>query len=197
MQAAPETQIEIIVRNSEEISIVREYNAFQNIYSHKPRDYVPVKADPAGAGPAPGPLLPEKSNKAREVDVEVVLLAKEKCVVLFLVPKADTLGRRNPFHIPKKAGKGKLSDSHIGAKPVDSLKIALDLIQSYFPVSSSVTIYNGSVSSTRETVSMEENIEKADVESAAPATNATLEEHFNAMLQGVTGKAANGYLDHL
>ncbi|KAJ3928445.1 MAG: hypothetical protein NXY57DRAFT_902021, partial [Lentinula lateritia] len=31
-----------------------------------------------------------KSNKAREVDVEVVLLAKEKSVVLFLVPKADT-----------------------------------------------------------------------------------------------------------
>ncbi|KAJ4486987.1 thioredoxin-like protein [Lentinula lateritia] len=218
-----------------------------------------VKADPAEAGPALGSFLPEitlKSNK--EVDVEVALLAKEKGVVLFLVPKADTPGctnqacgfrdiyaeftsaeydvycvsadppaaqskwqekkslpysllsdperklisalgandkgktKRSHFVFSKAEedaeGKGKLVDKHIGVKPVDSPKIALEFIQSYVPVSSGtpietsngeansaehagVTTSNGTVSSTKETVSMEESIEKPDVEAAAPATN--------------------------
>ncbi|KAJ3888208.1 thioredoxin-like protein, partial [Lentinula edodes] len=157
--------------------------------------------DPAEAGPALGSFLPEitlKSNK--EVDVEVALLAKEKGVVLFLVPKADTPGCTNqacgfrdiyaeftsaeydvycisadppaaqskwqekkslPYSLlsdPERKlisalgandkgktkrshfvfaraeegaeGKGKLIDKHIGVKPVDSPKIALEFIQS-------------------------------------------------------------------
>ncbi|KAJ3854107.1 thioredoxin-like protein [Lentinula lateritia] len=218
-----------------------------------------VKADPAEAGPALGSFLPEitlKSNK--EVDVEVALLAKEKGVVLFLVPKADTPGctnqacgfrdiyaeftsaeydvycvsadppaaqskwqekkslpysllsdperklisalgandkgktKRSHFVFAKAEesaeGKGKLIDKHIGVKPVDSPKIALEFIQSYVPVSSGtpvetsngeanstehagVTTSNGTVSSIKETAPMEESIEKADVESDAPATN--------------------------
>ncbi|KAJ4477633.1 hypothetical protein C8J55DRAFT_84641 [Lentinula edodes] len=77
MQAAPETQIEIIVRNSEEISI--------------------VKADPAGAGPAPGPLLPENtlSSLTRLGRLTSKLCCLQSKVVLFLVPKADTLGCTN------------------------------------------------------------------------------------------------------
>ncbi|KAJ3878456.1 thioredoxin-like protein [Lentinula edodes] len=232
-------------------------SSFNKLINHL--SFIQVKADPAEAGPALGSFLPEitlKSNK--EVDVEVALLAKEKGVVLFLVPKADTPGctnqacgfrdiyaeftsaeydvycvsadppaaqskwqekkslpysllsdperklisalgandkgktKRSHFVFAKAEegaeGKGKLIDKHIGVKPVDSPKIALEFIQSYVPISSGtpvetgngeansnehagVTTSNGTGSSTKETVSMEESIEKADVESAAPATN--------------------------
>ncbi|KAJ3793042.1 thioredoxin-like protein [Lentinula aff. detonsa] len=50
-----------------------------------------AKADPSEAGPALGSFLPEITLKSeKEVDVQVSLLAENKGVVLFLVPKADT-----------------------------------------------------------------------------------------------------------
>jgi peroxiredoxin Q/BCP len=52
-----------------------------------------AKSDTSEAGAAIGSFLPEITLKSeKDVDVEVSLLAKEKGVVLFLVPKADTPG---------------------------------------------------------------------------------------------------------
>ncbi|KAJ3835824.1 thioredoxin-like protein [Lentinula raphanica] len=205
-----------------------------------------AKADPSEVGPELGSFLPELTLKSeKEVDVEVSLLAKEKGVVLFLVPKADTPGctnqacgfrdiyaeftsaeydvycvsadppaaqskwqekkslpyglisdpdrklisalgandkgktKRSHFVFAKAEegaeGKGKLIDKHIGVKPVESPKIALEFIKSYVPNSSTATASTSNGEATADAAApAAESSEKASEDTvAAPVTNGT------------------------
>ncbi|KAJ3718707.1 thioredoxin-like protein, partial [Lentinula raphanica] len=193
-----------------------------------------------------GSFLPELTLKSeKEVDVEVSLLAKEKGVVLFLVPKADTPGctnqacgfrdiyaeftsaeydvycvsadppaaqskwqekkslpyglisdpdrklisalgandkgktKRSHFVFAKAEegaeGKGKLIDKHIGVKPVESPKIALEFIKSYVPNSSTATASTSNGEATADAAApAAESSEKPNEDTvAAPVTNGT------------------------
>ncbi|KAJ3781232.1 thioredoxin-like protein [Lentinula aff. detonsa] len=216
-----------------------------------------AKADPSEAGPALGSFLPEITLKSeKEVDVQVSLLAENKGVVLFLVPKADTPGctnqacgfrdiyaeftsaeydvycvsadppaaqskwqekkslpygllsdpdrklisalgandkgktKRSHFVFAKAEegaeGKGKLIEKHIGVKPVESPKLALEFIKSYVSGTSAaltgtsngesievedVATTNGGASGAAGTAPIEKSSEKDSEEAAVVSTD--------------------------